>query len=318
MSTTMIPRSSQYPYLPYAKPRSPKYVTYYEDTVDEFFNLLTSETYVDLKALRRLSRYGIPAEMRSMAWKFLLGAERDDRSDDMVQAIQRKNEYLPAIPSTFEQQNKVLEEVRRSQRRFPKPLPTTGYENVIGAYIQNHPTAIFTTEWVHLCTPFLMINWDRTDVYHCFKKLVEKLNREFEITSLHDRVVSFQLLFRRTLPDLYDYFESEEVSHNEWMPSWIGYLLARQMDFDNLLYLWDFYFSDVNFMETHRFFCLAILKQYRDVLEDATNEQLRTFLRELPPMDIFMIRQLAIDLQYQDRADFPVEYDDNAPPVIAD
>jgi len=35
-------------------------------------------------------------------------------------------------------------------------------------------------------------------------------------------------------------------------------------------------------------------------------------------MDIFMIRQLAIDLQYQDRADFPVEYDDNAPPVIAD
>lgn len=61
---------TQYPYSPRAKPRiCGREVTYYEDadTGEEFFQLLTSETYVDLKYLRRLSRYGIPGEMRAVS-----------------------------------------------------------------------------------------------------------------------------------------------------------------------------------------------------------------------------------------------------------
>ncbi|KAJ9063312.1 hypothetical protein DSO57_1001746 [Entomophthora muscae] len=177
MSTKhMVSTPTQYPYSPRAKPRTcGKHVTYYEDTVDEFFNLMTSETYVDLTQLRRLSRYGIPGEMRSDAWKFLLGAEKADRTDDMERNQAKESEFLNAIQTTFDERSKVRTEINKLQRHYAKPLPMASYENVIGAYLHNHPEAEFSTNWVHLATPFLLTMSNRVDVYHCFKNLLEKL-----------------------------------------------------------------------------------------------------------------------------------------------
>ncbi|KAI0244566.1 hypothetical protein L0F63_006946 [Massospora cicadina] len=250
------------------------------------------------------------------AWKFLLGAEGADRTNDMEQIKAKEAEYLNAVQTTFDERSKVRTEVNRLQRRYSKPLPMAAYENVIGAYLHNNPHAEFSTNWVHLCTPFVLTMSNRVDVYHCFKKLVEKLDNEMKEISLNDRVISFQALFRRTMPDLYEYFEEEQVCFYDWVPSWIGFLLSKELSLETLLLLWDFYFSDVNFMETHRFFCLAILRQYKEYLEEAEHSEIRGFLGRLPPMDIFMIWQMAIDLRYKDREDHPNEYDPDVAPVI--
>jgi hypothetical protein len=36
----------------------------------------------------------------------------------------------------------------------------------------------------------------------------------------------------------YNYFEEEEVELNEWVTSWLQYLLAKELTFDNLVRLW--------------------------------------------------------------------------------
>lgn len=35
-----------------------------------------------------------------------------------------------------------------------------------------------------------------------------------------------------------NYFEEEEVDLNEWVTSWLQHLLAREMQFENLVRLW--------------------------------------------------------------------------------
>lgn len=45
-------------------------------------------------------------------------------------------------------------------------------------------------------------------------------------------------LFRSVIPDLSSYFEDEEVDLNEWATSWLHYLLAKEMQFHDLLRLW--------------------------------------------------------------------------------
>jgi hypothetical protein len=36
----------------------------------------------------------------------------------------------------------------------------------------------------------------------------------------------------------HNYFEEEEVDLNEWATSWLQYLLAKELTFDNLVRLW--------------------------------------------------------------------------------
>jgi hypothetical protein len=36
----------------------------------------------------------------------------------------------------------------------------------------------------------------------------------------------------------HSYFEEEEVDLNEWATSWLQYLLAKELTFDNLVRLW--------------------------------------------------------------------------------
>lgn len=45
-------------------------------------------------------------------------------------------------------------------------------------------------------------------------------------------------LFRCGLTELSSYFEDEEVDLNEWSTSWLQNLLAKEMQFENLVRLW--------------------------------------------------------------------------------
>ena len=47
--------------------------------------------------------------------------------------------------------------------------------------------------------------------------------------SLNERLANFMMLFRSTQPELVNYFEEEELYPNEWAPSWLQFLLAREV-----------------------------------------------------------------------------------------
>ena len=59
-----------------------------------------------------------------------------------------------------------------------------------------------------------------------------------EVQPVPQRVATFLTLFRTTLPELYAYFEAEEVDILAVATSWLQHLLAREMQTHDLMRLW--------------------------------------------------------------------------------
>jgi hypothetical protein len=59
-----------------------------------------------------------------------------------------------------------------------------------------------------------------------------------ELHPLPIRISSFLSLFRQFLPDLYNYFDEEEVDMREFAGTWLQWLFAKEMQIGMLMRLW--------------------------------------------------------------------------------
>lgn len=114
---------------------------------------------------------------------------------------------------------------------------------------------------------------------------------------LYDRVVEFSQLFRTALPDLYEHFESEEVSLQSWALPWFEYLLSKELPIECVSRLWDVYFSQEDGLDLHPFICLAILRTSKDFLDELESCEIVGFLGRLPQLDVEFIVNEAISLR---------------------
>ncbi len=148
--------------------------------------------------------------------------------------------------------------------------------------------------------------------------IAEPLEQYYQEQSMQERVAQLMALFRMLIPDLCklycilrlkyhityiqvifcisllndfcfdsmldNYFEEEEVSVNDWAFSWLQSLLARELKLDNLMRLWDSYLSFG--WQRHPFVCLAILRYWKDTLEELEHSEIVSFLNKLPAMDV--------------------------------
>jgi len=99
-------------------------------------------------------------------------------------------------------------------------------------------------------------------------------------------------LFRTCIPDLYSYFEEEEVDIKEWAASALQFLLSRELSLENTMRLWDTYFAMPDWIELHPYFCLAVLKHLKESLEELEQSEIRTMLMRLPPLDMDQVIML--------------------------
>lgn len=105
-------------------------------------------------------------------------------------------------------------------------------------------------------------------------------------------MAKFMTLFHTCIPDLYSYFEEEEVNIKEWAASALQFVLSRELTLDNTMRLWDTYFSipDAGWIDLHPYFCLAILKHMKEGFEDLEESEIRTTLMRLPALDIDQVK----------------------------
>ncbi|CAG8721216.1 4070_t:CDS:2, partial [Acaulospora morrowiae] len=257
-------------------------------SVKEFIEILNAEVYVDLDKLREAARHGVPLEVRGEAWKYLLGVNPADRSQELTSLKDKYEEYLTAEKENSDIIKRLRGEVSRYQRRVRDVdgTNTAIFENVIGAYMNNNRNVDYHPALVHLCGPFVYCIKSESDVYHCFIRLMATLDEHNSTHSINERVANFMTLFREFIPDLYNYFEDEEVDINEWASSWLQFLLAKELQLEDLMRLWDTYFSIDDPIEFHPFVCLAVLKHTRENLEELEQSEIRTLLLRLPSIDM--------------------------------
>ncbi|KAI9230520.1 MAG: rab-GTPase-TBC domain-containing protein [Piptocephalis tieghemiana] len=280
------------------------------NTLEEFEDLLSAEVHVDVDRLRQASRHGIPEEVRGLVWKFLLEVEPADRSKDQTHARRLAEGYHSIPKSTdVEVSRRCRAECQRLLPRLPSPLcpdrPSLDIpgivERLIATFLGRTDDREYTPGLVNMTLPFIMVFEQESDMYWCFERLIHSLDELFKEHELHERVAKFMTLLRATLPDLYNYFEEEEVDVKEWSASWMSYLLARELPIHCTIRLWDNYFCALpeERLDLHTYVCIALLKRFKEELEDLEQSEIRTILRRLPVMDMEDILNQAINVKHR-------------------
>ncbi|KOS13422.1 ankyrin repeat-containing protein [Malassezia pachydermatis] len=155
----------------------------------------------------------------------------------------------------------------------------------------------FHPSLVYLCAPFAQCVRAEAGMYFAFEKLMAMIEEYNQTHPLSKRVASFMTLFRTTLPELHEYFEAEEVDLLSVATSWLQHLLAREMQMDDLMRLWDTYFAVPDLLDLHLFVCLAILTYCKDALEDLDRSETMSMLCCLPPLDVDRIISDAVNIR---------------------
>ncbi|KAJ2786103.1 hypothetical protein H4R18_000135 [Coemansia javaensis] len=265
--------------------------------------VLESEVFIDVSRLRKCARHGIPDELRGEVWKYLLGVEKSDRSNELTQRRARHAAYQEIDKENADVSKRVRGEASRYLQRTrkeglldPHTAPGT-FEAVICAYLNCNNHVDYSPALVQMCAPFVITMKSECDVYSCFERLVDTLAESSQAANINKRVAQFLSYFRTLLPELYTYFEEEELDIGEWAASWLRHLLAKELPTACVLALWDVYFALPDFIDFHPFVCLAILRHLKDSLEDLEQSEIRSMLLRLPKLDIQRIVGQAFNIR---------------------
>ncbi|KAI9307866.1 rab-GTPase-TBC domain-containing protein [Cunninghamella echinulata] len=236
----------------------------------DFQEILQSEVYVDLERLRILARQGIPHQIRGEVWKYLLGVQQADRSKELSNTKERSKEYEQMDKSDRDIAKRIRGEVSRYQRRVRQlegKHYAQAFEDIILAYLNANRDIEYSPALVSLCAPFIYTFEKECDAYYCFERLMQSID--------------------------------EEVGSSEWSTSWLQNLLAKEMQLEDLLHLWDFYFSINEPLDFHPFVCLSILRIAKDSLEELEQSEIRTVLLRLPSFNMRMIIADAVSIRHE-------------------
>lgn len=153
-----------------------------------------------------------------------------------------------------------------------------------GSMFDFHPSLVY------LCAPFAHCMKAEAGVYFAFERLMDMIQEYNTLNPLPQRVASFLTLFRTTLPELHAYFEAEEVDLVAVATSWLQHLLARELQIEDVMRLWDTYFAVPDLLDLHVYVCLAILTNCKDALEEFDRSETTSMLFSLPPLNIDRVR----------------------------
>lgn len=271
-------------------------------TADFVEVLLDSETHVDMVRLTQLCLNGIPDKLRADTWRYLLGVSRAEKLEEMSLVKRMAQEYVELERVWAHSLDAdVIRRVKRDIRRYHQAgsgLPREAsagarapMEQVVLRYLNYHPCE-YDRGLVHLLGPFVHVCANEREMYYCFEALLSRLDARLSQEGCLQLMVSFNTIFRHTLPELYRYFEDEAVSAKDWLPSWLRFLLARELPAQSVLRLWDVYFAHEQqaargaYFELHPYVCLAVLQLSIEDLLELDHLEIHWYLAHLPPMDI--------------------------------
>ncbi|ORX36671.1 hypothetical protein BD324DRAFT_460250 [Kockovaella imperatae] len=153
--------------------------------------------------------------------------------------------------------------------------------------------------WVYLATPFICCLSRPTAIYLGFEKLAERME---SFPPLPSQLASLLLLVRQALPELFSFFEDEQVPYVQVAMGWLKSLLSREMWLGDVLRLWDAYLASTDMFALHCYVCVAVLATCKETLEELDGSEVKLMLMDLPPLDVDRLLQDAASL----RVSFPL------------
>jgi len=270
-------------------------------TVEQFKDLLDAEDSVDMTMLVNIAKHGIPSKVRGEVWKYLLGVAKPDKSEEMKHARRQNQEYKETEKTiSADLRNSIKNQINRTYLKnsfFQREPVQQEIQNVISAYMNYHTQTDFTRGIISLLGPIVYSLKNEVEVFWCFEALMQKLEQHFAEETLQDKLARFMMYFRSIHPELFNYFEEEELLPNDWAMSWLKNLLAQELPFDCVFRLWDTYFAGPDGLDLHLYVCIAILRNCTEELMELEISELKAFLQHLPSMDMDEIISQAYNIR---------------------
>eukprot|EP01114_Cavostelium_apophysatum_P017006 TRINITY_DN4957_c0_g1_i1.p1 TRINITY_DN4957_c0_g1~~TRINITY_DN4957_c0_g1_i1.p1 ORF type:complete len:275 (-),score=58.81 TRINITY_DN4957_c0_g1_i1:88-912(-) len=270
-------------------------------TIDQFRELLESDVTFEFVKLINIAKHGVPTKVRGEVWKYLLEVAKPDKSEEMKLQRRQNQEYREIDKSiSADIRNSIKNQISRSYSKTPffqQEEVQTLMQNALCAYCNYHSQFDFSRGIISLLGPLVYSLKDEAQVFWCFEALMKKLESHFAQDSLQDKLSRFMMYFRSVNPELYNYFEEEELLPNEWAMSWLKYLLSNELPLECVLRLWDTYFAGPDGLDLHIYVCIAILKNCTEELMELEISELKSFLQRLPSMDMDEIISQAYNIR---------------------
>ncbi|KAF9985567.1 hypothetical protein BGZ65_010507, partial [Modicella reniformis] len=198
-------------------------------------------------------------------WLYLLGIQESDRSKEVSTQKQKQLDYDQIEKDPNEMTKRVRGEISRYLRKTniesSRNIPQL-FEDIISAYCNHNHRVEYYPAMVNLCAPFVYSVKRECDAFFCFEKLINTLDDYNSNRSINESVASFMTLFRTCIPDLYSFFEEEEVDIKEWAAS-------------------------------------ALQFHLKEALEELEQSEIRTLLMRLPPLEMDQIVNEAFNIRHE-------------------
>jgi Rab-GTPase-TBC domain len=219
---------------------------------------------------------------------------------------------LANLRGAFDENSDIAQAIRVELRKSAKtvanaraPRTIERYVSIIGGYIasiygtlENQHSDKEVRDMVHVAAPLFLVFEDNDEAaFSAFSAVMAHIAPFFTTVGLNKAVGDFLMLFKRTLPDVYDVFVDVDFNVQLWAPSALRSLLLRQLPDQCALRLLDSYFSrdsdDIPAFHIH--VCVAVLgvMHERDEFNDIEPEALLPRLTNLPsslPMETILNR----------------------------
>jgi len=259
-------------------------------TVDQFREVLDAEDNVHMGKLADMSRHGVPNKVRGEVWKYLLTVSKPDKSEQLIHERKLTQEYN-VIGKTVS--SDVKKNIKHQMARyyskdtfFQEESVQNKIQNVLCAYLNYNTAFEYSQGTMAMLAPFVYTLKKEPEIFWSCEALMKKLEHHFAEDSITDKLSRFIMYLRSLYPALFNYFEEQELSPNDWAPSWLQYLLARELPLECTLRLWDTYFAGPEGLDLHIYVCIAILANCSEELMELEISELKSFLQHLPVMDM--------------------------------
>jgi len=254
------------------------------------------------------ARHGVPEKVRGEVWKHLLEVSKPDKSEEGRARKQQQQDYRDLQKNNNPEITKMVRHQLKRYRVkdrggfFQLPEVRTKMENVVVTYTNHNTDTEYQLGWLYLLGPLVVTMPFESDIFFCFSALMKRIEQDFAVDSIPNKVSRFMMHFRSVQPELFNHFEEEEVNANDWATSWLRYLLSYELPLDCVMRLWDTYFADPLGLQLHIYVCLVILVNCTEELLEMEGTEILPFLQHLPVMDMEIVIAQAHTLRDEIRA----------------
>ncbi|CAK9298354.1 unnamed protein product [Gordionus sp. m RMFG-2023] len=232
---------------------------------------------------------GVCDEIRKDVWKYLLNYfPWDSTNQERVELVKTKKDNYYRIKlqwkSIDEEQEKnfskirerkslIEKDVHRTDRTHPyfygnrNPHLTMQYD-ILMTYTMYNFDIGYVQGMSDLLTPILVVMDDEVDAFWCFVYYMERLQNNFHLDQESMKIQLIQLynLLAFLDPHFAIYLDKHESGNLYFCFRWLLILFKREFSFNDVMRLWEIFWTDLPGKNFHLLFCLALLEEEKHTI----------------------------------------------------